>query len=443
MEATIIKTTPILALVVMLLTFLVSACSAAGAGPSAVEQAANTPIPSATATPVAPSEEQTLLQTSTGWQTLLNDSFDTNANQWDTTGGKQVANGKYSWDIGNKVNIYRGLPNMDKLSDFAASLDAKFVGGSSECAYGITFRNSTHADSMQDYVFYIYDDQRWGFDIIHHPDPGIAMDGTSPAIHSGGVNRISVIAQDTHYSFFVNDAYVGQVDDRTLASGSVGAAVWVLGKDKGCQVEFDNYSLRVPPQPATSGGQGKVILSGFDTANSAKFPTGEYAERTISGKREIEGNTYHWLAQDRAGSEYQFAIPPMSPVTNFTASVTGRLVNGPERAAYGFVLRHADPDSEYVFTVTGFGDYDFSLTQAGKFNALFYPTKSAAIKNGEANRLKVVAQGPKFQFYINDKKVDEINDAALTGGTVGLLTEVYEGGQQAQFEFSDFELREP
>jgi hypothetical protein len=98
---------------------------------------------------------------------------------------------------------------------------------------------------MTDYVFYIQDDQRWGFDIIHSPDPGIAQNGTSGAIVPRALNRITVIAQGQHFTFFVNGKYVGQAQDGTLEQGKIGAAVWILGPGA-CQVAFDNFEVRVP-----------------------------------------------------------------------------------------------------------------------------------------------------------------------------------------------------
>jgi hypothetical protein len=55
----------------------------------------------------------------------------------------------------------------------------------------------------------------------------------------------------------------------------------------------------------------------------------------------------------------------------------------------------------------------------------------------------VVANDGSFYFFINDQYVDEIEEDALLRGRVGMVVNLFEPGIQAEWEFDNFELREP
>lgn len=396
--------------------------------------------PQATATATA---AQGYLRAAQDWNVVLTDSFDSNVNNWEVGDGKTVENGKYIWNINNRVNIYRGLPEMQAQSDFVASIDARLVSGSPDCGMGISFRNGKDSTfgSMTDYVFYIHNDQRWGFDIIHSPDPGIAQTGVSDAIVPRALNRIQVLAQGEQLTFFVNGKYIGTSQDKTLARGKIGAAVWVLGPGS-CEVEFDNFQVNAPPAPAYMSGTGKIILTDWTAGNPNKWKTGSYQVLDAAGTREIVDTKYSWQTTS-ASDETVLAAPAMAPVVDFDVSVDAKQTSGSEKAEYGLVFRHTDPDTEYVFTVTGYGAYSLSYNQDGDYHVLIFPTSSPAVKIGEVNRLRVIGAGSHFIFYVNGEIVAEVNDEALSHGTVGVTAEGYDKEKPtASFEFSNFTLRE-
>lgn len=212
--------------------------------------------------------------------------------------------------------------------------------------------------------------------------------------------------------------------------------------DQACVVEFDNFEVRVPPPP-TANAQGKIIVTGFDASNAAQFPIGEYNDPPLSGKREIVNGKYRWEMLAPTKEIEQFATPKMEPVADFTASVSIKNVEGPERAWAGLAFRYTDADNYYKFDVTNYGSFGVSVMQNGEYDSLMYPTKSDAIKKGEPNRLKVVAKGSRFDLYINEQLVAQVNNSKLTKGNVGLVAMVYEPGTTGIYEFSEFEVRAP
>lgn len=426
--------------------------------PSPTPVPSETPVFTPTPRPTAGSAQATatavaaasVLKTASNWDVVLTDSFDSNSNKWTEGDGKSVAGGKYVWDMNNRVNVYRGLPEMKTQSDFAATIDARLVSGSPDCGMGLTFRNSTDPSygSMTDYVFYIHNDQRWGFDIVHSPDPGIAQNGTSDAIVPQALNRIAVVAQGDQFTFFVNGKYVGQAQDKTLARGKIGAAVWVLGPGS-CQVEFDNFQVRALPG-LSAAPQGKTILTDWTASNPNKWQTGSYVIKDAAGKepdatgtREIVGTHYRWQATSASEIDV-FAAPATAPQADFDVSVDAQQTGGSQKNAYGLMFRHTDPDDAYFFSITGYGAYALSYNKAGEYQSLIFPTTSSAVKPGEVNHLRVIGVGSHFIFYVNDEIVAEIYDDALPQGTVGLGVEAYDRDNPgASFEFSNFVLREP
>lgn len=410
-----------------------------------------TPVPTLTPRPtIAPAQAtatataaQGSLQAVQAWNVVLTDSFDSNLNKWAVGDGKTVENGKYVWNINNRVNIYRGLPEMQTQSDFLASIDARLVSGSPDCGMGISFRNGTDSfsGSTGDYVFYIHNDQRWGFDIIHSPDPGIARTGVSDAIVPRALNRIQVLAQGNQFTFFVNGKYVGQANDKTLVRGKIGAAVWVLGPGS-CDVEFDNFQVSAPPAPAYMSGTGKIILTDWTAANPNKWQTGTFQIEDATGTRQVIDTKYTW--QTTSASEVSVvAAPAMAPVVDFDVSVDALQVSGSQKAKYGLMFRHTDPANEYTFNLSGYGAYSLSYTKDGDYHALIFPVTSPVVKIGEVNHLRVIGSGSHFIFYVNGEIIAELDNEALSQGTVGVTVEAYdEENPGASFEFSNFTLRE-
>jgi hypothetical protein len=330
---------------------------------------------------------------------------------------------------------------MATQSDFVATIDARLVSGSEDCGMGLTYRNGLNSSltTTNDYVFYVHNDGRWGFDIIHSPDPGIAQEGVTDAIVPRALNRLAVLAQGDTFTFFVNGKYVGQAQDDTLARGKVGAAVWMLGPG-GCEVEFDNFQVRVPPASAES--QGKEILTDWTAANPHGWTTGDFAAGDATGSREIVDTKYRWEFAGASDME-AFAAPEMEPARDFDVSVDAQQLSGSQKTKYGLWVRGKEPGDGYMFGITGFGAYSVSYYQDGDYNVLSFPTPSDSVKPGEVNRLRVVGEGGHFTFYVNGDLVTEIDDETLAQGIVGVLAEAYdEDSPGATFEFSNFSLRE-
>jgi serine/threonine protein kinase len=186
------------------------------------------------------------------WPIILCDTFDTNVNDWLTgdysservTGGnRDVTNGKYRWEANSSQGVvWRAIPDIASVSDFYLTMEARRVSGSERGRYGLVFR---YAD--RDYYWVkIGDDQNFRLDLRYEDEWTTLIGWTeTSAIRPGQVNRLTVIAEGTHFTFYVNDQYVGEADDSRLSIGRVGVAVEIYAGDAAV-FEFDNFEVRAP-----------------------------------------------------------------------------------------------------------------------------------------------------------------------------------------------------
>lgn len=312
--------------------------------PVFVTPSATIPAPQATMTAQAAQSAaqaaQPVLDSTKTWRVVSSDSFDANDNGWMEGDGKTIADGKYKWQITEPFNIFRGLPDNSPVRDFAASMDVVQVGGSEDCGMGLIFRNNAEGK----YVFYIHDDQRWGFDIIHSPDPHIAQHGISDAIVAHGSNRVTVIAQGNRMILFVNGKYVTQAQDATLGEGKVGAAVW--NRESGeCQVEFDNFELRVP----------------MTSSSPPTAPTPRTAESNGTLKRQVTTKVVGWLENARSVRNSAEMSPDGRRLATVLKSGNQKVVllDGNEQVAYDDIVKGSSkfsPDSSHFAYVAQIGN---------------------------------------------------------------------------------------
>ena len=68
----------------------------------------------------------------------------------------------------------------------------------------------------------------------------------SAALHPGEVNKLSVLAEGTHYRFFINDQPVGEMTDDQWKTGYVTVFIQLCKAGDSAVIEFDNMELRAP-----------------------------------------------------------------------------------------------------------------------------------------------------------------------------------------------------
>ena len=125
-----------------------------------------------------------------------------------------------------------------QAKDAVVSVDATLLTGPLDFGYGIVFRSDAN---HSEYGFLISSDGHWTtYKLVKNQLTPIINWTTTATVHQkiGAHNTLNVYFKGTQMHFFVNGMLVGQADDATFSSGSVG-----LTASAGQNVIFANFSV--------------------------------------------------------------------------------------------------------------------------------------------------------------------------------------------------------
>lgn len=160
-----------------------------------------------------------------------------------------------------------------------------------------------------------------------------------------------------------------------------------------------------------SGEPGALLYAAsFDGGETDGFNADweQYAGRLAS--QLADGDIQITVGEPGAGA-YSVAAPHFG---DFDLRVEARAVAGPVDNGYGVVFRlqnkdnHlVDDDNYYLFLVSSDGYYRLSRSVYGDVTIISDWIESPLVNQGldAANRLRVVAQGDQFRFFINNQPV--------------------------------------
>ncbi|HLF82410.1 MAG TPA: family 16 glycoside hydrolase, partial [Anaerolineales bacterium] len=135
--------------------------------------------------------------------------------------------------------------------------------------------------------------------------------------------------------------------------------------------------------------------------------------------------------------------PSMASISDFLVSVDVRQTSGPQTADYGLAFRVVSDNTLYTFNISDTGQFAVQLLNRGEWSTLLNWSATGAIRPGETNNLRVLAQGDQFTLFINDQEVAQLGDGSLPQGRVGLAIDHFEEDVIASWEFDNFEVRAP
>jgi hypothetical protein len=185
------------------------------------------------------------------WPAVVTEPFANNANGWNVsdrnndsgTTSEILANGKLHIEAkaakGWESDRY---PSTRSLSDLYLAVRGRVVSGPGTARYGLIFR--VDAATGNDYFFSIADDGTLQVDLYQGGWTSILATKSS-AIRPGQANQLAVVAQGSHFVFYVNDQQVGVIDNSQFGAGAAGVA-FQLGAGTQAVFDFDNFELRAP-----------------------------------------------------------------------------------------------------------------------------------------------------------------------------------------------------
>jgi hypothetical protein len=212
--------------------------------------------PSATPTDISitPSPSE-LLETAKAWPLVLQDTFENSNTGWWTgsyedefeISSREIADGKYTWrmEIIQDDVFHWYTPPIDPISDFYLTVTVKQIGVVGDNGmYGLVLRRE--GDNF--YSFEIKDNQTFKFRLRYNGEWEELIDWTSSSsIRPDEANRLTVIADGSHFWLYINDNYVGGRSDERRSIGNVGLKVALLSAGDESIFEFDNFELRRRP----------------------------------------------------------------------------------------------------------------------------------------------------------------------------------------------------
>lgn len=188
-----------------------------------------------------------------------------------------------------------------------------------------------------------------------------------------------------------------------------------------------------------------VVLGDDFSTDTGAWILGEDEDPSLASIRwTIEEGVYRWEAS--AYDAFVWWVTPDAPdVADFSLVVDVFQAENKDVGERGILFRQDDTLGYYTFEINNqqqFGVFFYDLN-AGEWYSVVDWQASAQIRPDWSNTLGVVGRGEQLYFYINEQRVAEARDSSSLAGSVGLLIGLSNSGEQATWEYDDFELRAP
>jgi hypothetical protein len=218
-----------------------------------------TPTPNLTATQqviqatsTAQAIQTTIAEAASQWDIVLSDEFTANKNEWATGNDddeyakidRTINNNVYQWDATAKKGFVAWItPNVAPLTYFYLSAKIQRTEGSTASDYGLVFRE----DSKSNFYYFGVDDNNFHVSLSYDNEWIDIVEWTpSSAVIASAQNRLTVIAQGSHFIFLINNQVVAEAVDTHLPKGTVGLAIQIYEPELKAIFEFDDFELRTP-----------------------------------------------------------------------------------------------------------------------------------------------------------------------------------------------------
>jgi hypothetical protein len=184
-----------------------------------------------------------------------------------------------------------------------------------------------------------------------------------------------------------------------------------------------------------------VITETFDD-NSNEWFVGKSNDKYVNSIVAITDGQYLVDVTALQGV-FWWLSPTMKNLTDFYATVEVNNLTGPATADYGLAFRISS-GNKYSFGIAAADQvYGFAMSNNGEWTTIIKWTSSSLINASGSNQIGVLAEGASFSFFINGELVDQVDDATLKMGKVGIQLELADAGDKAQIAFDNFAVQAP
>jgi hypothetical protein len=376
---------------------------------------------------------------------LFSEQFDSNENDWtieeqDDEYGQSYADiieGRYrlSQTAAKGVFAWEQLPEAE-FDNFVMVVDAIPVEFNTDSfGYGLTFRNNSDYTNL--YAFEI-DEDGYLVNLLADGEWYTLVDYTPmPAINVGGPNQLMVEAIGPLLTFYINGKEAVSIEDNTLETGSVGMGLDLYEVGDSVTVDFDNLMVYALNDEELAGISDVLFEEYFDS-DANGWATGEFEDEYTQDEITIEDGTYT-LGVTAKKPAYVEKVLPNQEFSDFVLTLEVTPHDIAEHYAYGVAFRENSDADTYTFEVRNDGLY-VVFVYDGEWRKLKDWSGAKAIKPGETNELKVMADGESLTFFINGEALTTIEDDTLAEGKIGLIVDMFEEGP-AVVDFDNLVIR--
>ena len=185
----------------------------------------------------------------------------------------------------------------------------------------------------------------------------------------------------------------------------------------------------------------RVVLADTFDSNKNKWTNKSTDDEFAAVDYQVTDGRYVWTATAKQ-SYIGWVRANTKALSDFYLSVEVRQVSGPDTADYGVLFREDEQGNFYYFGMNNQGRF-ILYEYKGEWSTLLDITVTDLVQPGEVNRITVIAEGAQFTFFVNDQYLATFTDEHIAKGGVALAVEMAQEGDQAVFEFDNFELRTP
>ncbi len=392
-----------------------------------------TPLPSATATPAyTPTLIPTITHTPTPQTVFLFDR-----DNFPSCFNSRTDVGMRAYFLAGKLHLIVSSAGYDRqvceeqvFSDFVYEADVTLVDSApADAEFGLIARYNLRDDgSLQYYELTVKGNSASLYYLDDSADPPwtILLDAVPvPVFNSSGPNHVKLIAIGDTMTFFINDVFIGQVQDPVLASGDVGVSLSNYGAASYNQhVIYENMRVQDLTRSA-------ILYEDSEFSNGGCF--GE--QRADGSDAFAQDGQYHI---NLAAGNYLMVPCAGAGLETLTDFVLEADVVQQDAGSPGLAFR-ADADSGAM--------YAFQTDPAG-YAALFYfpnatdfPTTlmdwtavDGVAAVGEVNHIKIIAAGETILIYVNGSLVAQVQDGSAAGGGIALLAQALDSDFHVVFD---------
>lgn len=376
---------------------------------------------------------------------LLDEQFNDNSNNWKLASTRntkmEVDSGTLAIELSKSGAAGWATPDMTFPDDIDVEVDMATTAtpDSGGWSSAVIIRANTRDLNSAFYQFEVDDTGLWAF--VTRTAKGaeykIQKSGKVSKWDATANNTLAVQARGTNFTFLVNGKKVGIFEDDLINNDPsspkyLGLLVTTFEKTSSVTVAFSN--LRVtdasqvsvqPTAPIKIKTPIKInktpVITVSDVAFDEKFPTNNPNKWLIgknsNGNIAIKNNALSFQINKESWFMWTFPKTKFPADIDMTATVLNPDPDPNGMWNYGIGVRGYTTDDQdyfYMFRVSGDSTWEFDKLEGSAGNTfIIEPTPLKTFHPEDENALRITVVGDHFEFFLNGKKLGEVDDESL------------------------------